>query len=168
MMDVISNLVSLFWSLSPQVHFAVAMALGSSYTYGAISLINQMGTSGKTKKSKHIEKEIEEYLEKFEKSLEPIKNKKKTTPIKTSDIEKEDYRTSDTKANIEFCNNLITKNYIRYQNDPTTIDLTLEALSNKKLLAMLSLVNNVPEPVYQNIKSKAQTIINSRGLGKGL
>jgi len=167
MMDVISNLVSLFWSLSPQVQFAAAMALGSISAYGGMSFINQMGMSDNKKLNDEIQKDLDN-LKKMEKSLERSKGKKRATPIKTSDIEKEDYRTSDTKANIEFCHKLLSKNYIRYQNDPTTIDLTLEALSNKKLLAMLSLVNNVPDPVFQNIKSKAQTIVNSRSLGKGL
>ena len=83
------------------------------------------------------------------------------TPTKTTDINKENYRNG---ADFEFCHDLLNKHFKRYEDDPTTIDLTLDALSNWKLRAMHSIVSKHPnDPTCKIIANKVKLALVSRG-----
>jgi len=178
-MDIIFNAAAWFQNLSPIIHVLVFVGGGTSLGAGIMYNVHQhkMKKVRKTldkistysKGNMELIKELEKHLEqestkRSERNTELIEGLKQVSDKSTNTHEQvklyiasvDNQRTANKKANIDFCRNLLEKNYIRYKKDPTSIDLTLEALDNCKLVAMQSLVANQPDQVYRNIDARVK------------
>ena|GEM_PF-5890758 len=165
-MDIVSNVVSFFANLSPNPWLLSLMA--SLVTFGTTTLILNGRHQRFLNKIECLFNQLEKELEKEKaehKKLREI-NQEKTVGnrTKTTAIHKENDRTDNRAADIEFCKKLLEKNYQRYAEDPTTIDFTLEVLSNERLLAMQSIVEKNPDPVCQNIATKIKIALVNRNV----
>jgi len=166
LMDIVSNVVSFFANLSPNPWLLSLMA--SLVTFGTTTLILNGRHQRFLNKIECLFNQLEKELEKEKaehKKLREI-NQEKTVGnrTKTTAIHKENDRTDNRAADIEFCKKLLEKNYQRYAEDPTTIDFTLEVLSNERLLAMQSIVEKNPDPVCQNIATKIKIALVNRNV----
>ena len=157
-MELIQNIVAWFASIPPQGYFVAF--LGGSLGLTGLGLIRAK------RKISNLKRSCEILHENLIKERELNKEKKHGNRPKTPNLHRENSKSIDRTADIEFCKELLEKNYMRYANDPTTIDLTLEALSNEKLSAMQSVVEKNPDPVCQNIAPKVQALQAVRGISR--
>jgi len=162
-MDILFNAAAWFQNLSPIIRALVFVGGGASLGAGIMYNVDQY-TIKKIRKSldkiSMYSEENMKIIKELEKHLEQVSDKSTKYFEENTKLGKQliasiaNQKTANKKANIDFCRNLLEKNYIRYKKTPTSIDLTLEALDNCKLLAMQSLVANQPDQVYRNIEAR--------------